>query len=68
MSDAIWIVLIVNFLGMVGLLGKAYFDYKARKALPKRDNPGNYGVKIGKLETEVENIKEDIRDIKRMMK
>ena len=30
----------------------------------KKNNPGNYGVKIGKLETEVENIKEDIKEIK----
>ena len=30
----------------------------------KNNNPGNYGVKIGKLETEVENIKEDIKEIK----
>ena len=33
----------------------------------KENNPGNYGVKIGKLETEVENIKEDIREIKRRL-
>ena len=33
----------------------------------KPDNPGNYGVKIAKLETKVENIEEDIREIKRKL-
>lgn len=30
----------------------------------KNSNPGNYGVKIGKLETKVKNIEDDIKRIK----
>ena len=30
----------------------------------KNNNPGNYGIKIAKLETKVENIEGDIREIK----
>lgn len=30
----------------------------------KKNNPGKYGERIAKLETEVKNIKEDIKEIK----
>ncbi len=57
---------IVAVVGVASLLIERVFYYKSlyRK---KNSNPGNYGVKIGKLETEVENIKEDIREIKRRL-
>ncbi|MCK4783336.1 MAG: hypothetical protein KAV87_06260 [Desulfobacteraceae bacterium] len=33
----------------------------------KPPNPGKYGERIASLETDVENIKEDIREIKRRL-
>ena len=36
MTDALWAVVIVNFLGMLTVWGKAYFDYKAKKAVARK--------------------------------
>lgn len=33
----------------------------------KRNNPGKYGERIAMLETEVKNIKEDIKEINRKL-
>ena len=57
---------VVAVLGMASLLIERIFYYRSRYR-KRNNNPGNYGVKIGKLETEVENIKEDIREIKRRL-
>ncbi|GAG89444.1 unnamed protein product [marine sediment metagenome] len=38
-----------------------------RKRDDKPNNPGKYGERIASLETDVENIKEDIREIKRKL-
>lgn len=54
---------IVAVVGVASLLIERAFYYKSlyRK---KNSNPGNYGVKIGKLETRVKNIEENIGRIK----
>jgi len=57
---------IVAVVGVASLLIERVFYYRSLYRR-KNNNPGNYGVKIGKLETEVENIKEDIREIKRRL-
>lgn len=36
MSEALWIALIVSILGVFSVWGKAYFDYKAKKAVAKK--------------------------------
>ena len=54
---------VVAVLGMASLLIERIFYYRSRYR-KRNNNPGNYGVKIGKLETKVENIEEDIRKIK----
>lgn len=33
----------------------------------KKNNPGNHGERIAKLETKVENIEEDIKEMKEKM-
>ena len=38
------------------------------KADKKNNNPGNHGERIAQLETEVKNIKEDIKEIKDKLK
>lgn len=68
MTEVFWGIVVVNFLGMLTVWGKAYFDYKARKTKLKPDNPGKYGERIARLEEGMNNVKEDIRDIRRKMK
>ena len=41
MTEAIWIVVIVNSLGFLGLFVKSMFDYKARKSAVKKINGGS---------------------------
>ncbi|MHA1225217.1 MAG: hypothetical protein ACTSPV_00575 [Candidatus Hodarchaeales archaeon] len=85
MSEALWIVIIVNFLGMLTVWGKAYFDYKARKTIVKKNeingkrnklnNPGpgkaqiciDNGKTLVRLETDIENMKGDIQEIRRKL-
>lgn len=47
---------------VIGILVMAYAIEKARKLFS--NNPKGYGVKIGKLETRVKNIEDDISRIK----
>ena len=54
---------IVAVIGMGSLFIERVYYYRSLYKR-KNNNPGNYGVKIGKLETEVLNIKEDIKEIK----
>lgn len=56
-------LMIVAVLGMASLLIERVFYYRSRYK-NKNNNPGNYGVKIGKLETRVKNIEDDIGRIK----
>lgn len=37
MTEALWIVVIVNLLAVLSVWIKAYFDYKAKKALIKKN-------------------------------
>ena len=57
----LWLVLIT--LAQIILVGMKILEKRNNKKNDKPNNPG-YGVKIGKLETKVENIEEDIREIK----
>ena len=57
---------VVAVLGMASLLIERIFYYRSRYR-KKNNNPGNYGIKIGKLETKVEDIEEDIRAIKKKL-
>ena len=54
---------VVAVLGMASLLIERIFYYRSRYR-KRNNNPGNYGVKIGQLETRVGNIEEDIGRIK----
>lgn len=55
---------VVAVLGMVSLLIERVFYYKSRyKKNRKPENP-THGERLVALETDMENIKEDIRDIK----
>lgn len=57
-------LLIIVVGGSVGaLLIERVFYYKS-KYRKRNSNPNNYGVKIGKLETKVKNIEDDIKRIK----
>jgi len=51
----IWllVVTVMALVNAIGLLVKA-----------KKNNPGNYGERISSLETDVKNIKENIKEIK----
>jgi len=76
MSEALWIILIVNILAVFSVWIKAYFDYKSRKKNKVNSNPGNPGDEPGEAEicknnrdiiietkTKVENIEENIKAI-----
>jgi len=54
----------VTFLGTVGIWIKAYYDYRQKKAGNNPHPCGAHSVAIGKIETEIKNIKEDIKEIK----
>lgn len=54
---------VVAVLGMASLLIERVFYYRS-KYKKRNNNPGNYGIKIGKLETRVKNIEDDIGRIK----
>uniref|UniRef100_A0A6M3MGC3 Uncharacterized protein n=1 Tax=viral metagenome TaxID=1070528 RepID=A0A6M3MGC3_9ZZZZ len=41
MTETIWIVVIVNTLGVLAIWIKAYYDYKARKSAVKKINGGS---------------------------
>jgi len=64
MTEAGAIIILVNFLGVIGIWIKAYFDYRARKTNNNPGNPGNHGERIATLETDMKNVKEDIKEIK----
>jgi len=49
--------------GVVSLLIERVFYYKSKYS--KKDNPYRYGERIATLEAEVNNIKDDISEIKR---
>ena len=60
-------LMIVAVLGMASLLIERIFYYRSR--YKKKDNPSrpenpSHGERLMGLETDVENIKEDIREIK----
>lgn len=62
MSEALWIALIVSFLGVISVWGKAYFDYKAKKIMAKKiketvsqSNPGYQGPDPGETDICKEN-------------
>lgn len=55
---------VVAVLGMASLLIERVFYYRSRYRKKNSNNPGNYGVKIGQLETRVKNIEDDIGRIK----
>lgn len=73
MSEALWIVLIVSILSTLSVWGKAFFDYKSRKALVLKNkkngfssNPGHpcgaHAEAIKNLKTEFKEFKENNRD------
>lgn len=49
--------------GVASLLIERFFYYKSRYKEKKNGNPG-YGERIASLETDMENVKDDIREIK----
>ena len=53
---------VVAVLGMASLLIERVFYYRSR--YKKKDNPGNYGERIGKIETRLEDIEDDLERIK----
>ena len=54
---------VVAVLGMASLLIERIFYYRS-KYKKKGNNPGNYGERMGKIETRLEDIEEDIGRIK----
>lgn len=54
---------VVAVLGMASLLIERIFYYRSRYR-KKNNNPGNYGERMGKIETRLEDIEEDIKRIK----
>jgi len=54
---------IIAVVGMASLLIERVFYYKSRYR-KRNNNPGGYGERIGKIETKIENIEDDIRRIK----
>ena len=54
---------IIAVIGMASLLIERVFYYKSRYR-KRNNNPGGYGERIGKIETKIENIEDDIRRIK----
>lgn len=56
-------LMVVAVLGMASLLIERVFYYRSRYR-KRNNNPGNYGVKIGQLETKVKNIEDDVKRIK----
>ena len=54
---------VVAVLGMASLLIERIFYYRSRYR-KKNNNPGNYGTKIGKIETRLEDIENDLERIK----
>ena len=56
--------------GVASLLIERFFYYKSRYSKKKNDkntipnNPGGYGERIASLETNMKNVKEDIKEIK----
>ncbi len=52
--------------GVLSLLIERIFYYKSRYKTKKNDgnNPGGYGERIASLETDMKNVKDDIKEIK----
>jgi len=50
---------------VIGILVMAYAIEKAKKLFS--NNPKGHGERIAKLETEIDNIKEDINEIKKKL-
>ena len=55
-------LMIVAVLGMASLLIERIFYYRSR--YKKKDNPGNYGERMGKIETRLDDIEDDLKRIK----
>ena len=53
---------VVAVLGMASLLIERVFYYRSR--YKKKDNPGNHGERIGKIETRLDDIEDDLKRIK----
>jgi hypothetical protein len=55
---------VVAVLGMVSLLIERVFYYKSRYRRNRKPENPTHGERLVALETDMENIKEDIREIK----
>ena len=55
---------VVAVLGMASLLIERVFYYKSRYKKNKKPENPTHGERLVALETDMENIKEDIRDIR----
>ena len=64
MTEAVWVALIVNTSGLIGLIIKMARDGRAKRAGNNPHPCAKNGERIAKLEEAVETLKEDIREIK----
>ena len=55
-------LMVVAVLGMASLLIERIYYYRSK--YKKKDNPGNYGERMGKIETRLEDIEDDLERIK----
>jgi len=56
-------LMVVAVLGMASLLIERVFYYRARYR-KRNNNPGGYGERMGKIETRLEDIENDLERIK----
>ena len=56
MSEVIIVAIIVNFLGLIGLMVKCFFDYKAKKAGNNPHPCTDHGDKLKELDSKLDKV------------